>query len=98
MRRNLAARLPRGRSRDPMREHDALPRPLRLWAAQAKLPWCPRSLRRAWDKALRRTGCPQAALRRLDACEAATLARERGPRGLAGPAPRPGSEVRGVTP
>lgn len=74
---NLVTRLPRGRSTNPMREHDRLPLPLRVWATQAKLPWCPRSLRRAFGRALRRTGCVDSALRRLDACEIATLAREK---------------------
>lgn len=76
MRRNLSRTLPPGRSQDPMREHDRLPLPLRLWATQALRPWCPRSLRRIYEKALARTGSVEAALQRLEACEAATLARE----------------------
>ena len=77
MRRNDASRLPRGRSLDPMREHDRLPAPLRIWATEAKYPWDPRSIRRVFEKALRRTGCERAALARLDRAEALTLAREK---------------------
>jgi Family of unknown function (DUF6525) len=71
-------RSPRARSRigDAMREHDRLPVELRLWAAQAALPWSPHSLRRVWDRALAQTGCSKAALARLSAAEASTLARE----------------------
>jgi hypothetical protein len=76
MRRNVSRTLPPGRSSNPMRDHDRLPPPLRLWATQALRPWCPRSLRRAFERALARTGSVEAALRRLEACEAATLARE----------------------
>lgn len=59
-----------------MRAHDRLPAELRLWASQAALPWTPRSLRRAWMRAVRQTGCRKAALDRLNVIEAATLARE----------------------
>ncbi|WP_395540609.1 DUF6525 family protein [Neotabrizicola sp. sgz301269] len=76
---NLRSAKARTRPGDPMRAHDALPAPLRQWAAQAVLPWSARSLRRAWTRALRATGCPRAALLRLSAAEAATLASE-GPR------------------
>ncbi|WP_225026235.1 DUF6525 family protein [Xinfangfangia pollutisoli] len=74
--RNLASPRARARAGDPMRDHDALPPALRQWAAQAALPWSARSLRRAWTRALARTGCPDAALHRLAAAETATLARE----------------------
>jgi len=59
-----------------MRDHDALPDPLRRWATQAALPWSARSLHRAWTRALAATGCPEAALSRIAGAEAATLARE----------------------
>jgi hypothetical protein len=76
MTRNLTSPQARWRRTNPMRDHDALPAPLRAWAAQAALPWSARSLRRAWEKSLAATGCPKAALHRLAAAEAATLARE----------------------
>ena len=59
-----------------MRDHDALPLPLRQWAAQAALPYSARSLRRIWARALTATGCPDRALARLQRAESATLARE----------------------
>lgn len=76
MSRNLTSPRARWRRTNPMREHDALPAPLRRWAAQAALPYSAASLRRVWARALAATGCPQAALARLAAAEAATLARE----------------------
>ncbi len=74
--RNLTSPRARLRPVNPMRDHDALPAPLRQWATQAALPWSARSLRRAWAKSLAATGCPNAALARLARAEAATLARE----------------------
>jgi hypothetical protein len=74
--RNLASPRARLRLTNPMRDHDALPAPLRQWATQAALPWSARSLRRAWVKSLAATGCPNAALARLQRAEVATLARE----------------------
>ncbi len=74
--RNLASPRARWRQTNPMRDHDALPAPLRQWATQAALPWSARSLRRAWAKSLAATGCPDKALARLRRAEAATLARE----------------------
>jgi hypothetical protein len=74
--RNLTSPRARWRQTNPMRDHDALPAPLRQWAAQAALPWSAQSLRRLWIKSLAATGCPDAALTRLQRAEAATLARE----------------------
>jgi len=77
--RNLRAGTARWRAGDAMREFDALPPPLRAWLREAALPWSAKSALRIWQKA-RREGGTQAALRRLAAVEAGTLARE----GLAG--------------
>jgi hypothetical protein len=60
----------------PMDDHDRLPPVLRMWVAHAALPWSASSVRRLWVRALAETGCPQAALARLDRAEAATLARD----------------------
>lgn len=78
-RRNLATRL-RTRARpDPMRAYDALPPEVRGWLAHARLPWCPLSARRLWDRALARARGDRAqALAALERAEAAALARERG--------------------
>lgn len=54
------------RSEDPMREYDRLPAELRAWLASALLPWRPRSVRRAFDRAVARTHDPAGALRELD--------------------------------
>jgi hypothetical protein len=70
-----SSRIRAGRG-NPMRDHDALPEPLRRWATMAALPWSARSLRRAWARAMAATGCPEAALNRLAAAEAKTLARD----------------------
>lgn len=78
---NLASSLSRRRkprpARDPMAEFDRLPPELRRWLAQAALPWSPRSALRAWQRALAQSRAPQDALARLDALQAARLARDR---------------------
>lgn len=76
MTRNLRSPRARLRAANPMRDHDALPPPLRQWATAAALPWSARSLRRAFARALAVTGCPKAALVRLSRAEAATLSRD----------------------
>ncbi|MEM6657768.1 MAG: DUF6525 family protein [Pseudomonadota bacterium] len=66
----------RKRREDPMREFDRLPPPLRAWLANAALPWRPRSVRRAYDRALSRTGDPSYALQELDRLQAKQLAKD----------------------
>ncbi|TQS73951.1 hypothetical protein ERN12_01640 [Rhodobacteraceae bacterium] len=57
-----------------MSEFDRLPPELRLWLAQAALPWSPRSAARAWRKALRESyGDTRRAHTRLDFLEQARL-------------------------
>ena len=51
---------------DPMREFDRLPKLLREWLSQAALPWAPKSVHRAYNKALRQTGDTGLALRHLE--------------------------------
>lgn len=46
----------RSRRGDPMTSYDQLPPELRLWVAQATLPWSPHSTLRAWRRALRTCG------------------------------------------
>ena len=77
MRRNLATTLQRRVRADPMAAFDRLPPPARAFVNQAVLPWSAASVARLWTRALAETGCPQAALDRLRAAEARTLARER---------------------
>lgn len=68
MNRNLGAtRLKRRRrSENPMQEFDRLPAELRSWLAVAMLPWRPRSVLRAYDKAFARTQDKERALQELD--------------------------------
>ena len=54
------------RNSDPMREFDRLPKLLREWLSGAALPWAPKSVYRAYNKALRQTGDTGLALRQLE--------------------------------
>jgi len=56
----------RRRCADPMRDYDRLPAELRRWLASAAFPWSPRSVRRAFERALARTRDTSAALAELD--------------------------------
>lgn len=63
------------RATDPMRDFDALPRPLRRWMAEAALPWSPASCRAIWQRVRRAGGSVDEALDRLDRAERAMLQR-----------------------
>ncbi len=75
---NLRTGLPRKRRAGrPMAEYDQLPPPLRAWLAGAALPWSPRSAKRLWRDALRKTGGDQQqALALLSAAEQRRLDRD----------------------
>lgn len=64
------------RAEDPMREFDRLPPELRAWLAGAVLPWRPRSVRRAYEKALRQTRDRHEAFRELDLLQSRRIARD----------------------
>lgn len=66
----------RPRKGNPMRDFDRLPAPLRAWVARADLPWRAQSVRRAYDRAVARTGCADQALRELDALQARLVAKD----------------------
>ena len=51
---------------DPMKDFDKLPKILRDWLNLAALPWRPKSVFRAYNKALLQTGDPSLALRQLE--------------------------------
>lgn len=72
---NLGATPLRAKQRaiDPMRVYDGLPPELRIWIANAALPWSPISCLRLWQRALREEGCHRAAQARLDRAEAMCL-------------------------
>ncbi|TPE47007.1 hypothetical protein FJM51_20875 [Amaricoccus solimangrovi] len=61
-----------------MADYDRLPADLRAWLAQAALPWSPRSVSRAFGRALaRRRGDRTAALAELDRLQERRLAASR---------------------
>ena len=59
-----------------MREFDGLPSEVRNWMASAQLPWSPRSVRRAYHKALSRTGDSDEAIRTLDEMQSRLVAKD----------------------
>lgn len=59
-----------------MREFDRLPAELRTWLAAAVLPWRPRSVRRAYERALALTGDSAHALKALDRLQARLVAKD----------------------
>ncbi|MEM6438758.1 MAG: DUF6525 family protein [Pseudomonadota bacterium] len=66
----------RRRACDPMADFDRLPPDLRAWLAAAVLPWSPRSVRRAFDRALARLSDRAAALEELDRLQARRVAQD----------------------
>ncbi|WGH77433.1 DUF6525 family protein [Jannaschia ovalis] len=63
--------------RDNMAEFDALPRALREWLAEARLPWSPASARRAWRRAMwKGLGRTSKAVAYMNALEDARLAQD----------------------
>jgi Family of unknown function (DUF6525) len=73
---NLSSPNARASNGCPMAAYDRLPPELRAWLAAAALPWSIKSVRKIWRQALHRSGDRNAALARLAAAEAATLAQE----------------------
>lgn len=64
------------RAEDPMRDYDSLPPDLRDWLSRAVLPWRPKSVRRAFDKALARHKDRTTALRDLDLLQQRRVAKD----------------------
>jgi len=64
------------RREDPMREFDRLPPGLRAWLATALLPWRPRSVRAAFDRAYARTRDTSRALAELDRLQRRLVAQD----------------------
>ena len=54
------------RTSDPMKEFDRMPKLLREWLSGAALPWAPKSVYRAYKKALKKNGNSKIALQYLD--------------------------------
>lgn len=59
-----------------MRDYDRLPAELRRWLATATLPWGPKSARRAYDKALARTGTASRAIAEMEALQLRLIAKD----------------------
>lgn len=66
----------RRRNEDSMREFDRLPPELRAWLAAAILPWRPRSVRSAFERALARTKDHSRALQELDRLQDRLIAKD----------------------
>jgi hypothetical protein len=66
------------RNEDPMRDFDRLPPELRAWLAAALLPWRPRSVRRAFDRAVARTRDRTRALEELDRLQERLVTKDAG--------------------
>ena len=66
------------RNEDPMQDFDRLPAELRAWLASAVLPWRPRSVRRAFDRAVARTRDRSRALEELDRLQERLVAKDAG--------------------
>jgi hypothetical protein len=64
------------RNEDPMREYDRLPAELRAWLASAVLPWRPRSVRSACERAWARTKDHSRALEELDQLQDRLVAKD----------------------
>ena len=64
------------RREDPMRDFDWLPPELRAWLAEAVLPWRPRSVRRAFERAVARTRNRARALEELDRLQDRLVAKD----------------------
>jgi len=64
------------RNEDPMRDFDRLPPELRAWVAAAALPWRPRSVRRAFERAVARSRDRARALEELDRLQDRLVARD----------------------
>lgn len=59
-----------------MRDFDGLPQELRVWVAQAMLPWSAASVRKAYAKAVARTGDKTLALKELDMLQRSLVAKD----------------------
>ncbi len=64
------------RTEDPMRDFDRLPAELRAWLAAAVLPWRPRSVRRAFERAVAQTRDRAHALEELDRIQDRLVAKD----------------------
>ena len=54
------------RNENPLLDYDRLPRDLRAWIANAELPWRPRSVLKAYERAFSKTGGRNKAMNELN--------------------------------
>ena len=54
------------RNENPLLDYDRLPRDLRAWIANAELPWRPRSVLKAYERAFSKTGDRNKAMNKLN--------------------------------
>ena len=54
------------RNENPLLDYDRLPKELRAWVANAELPWRPRSVLKAYERAFSKTGDRNKALIELN--------------------------------
>lgn len=66
----------RRRTASPMQEYDRLPPELRAWLSSAILPWSPRSVRRAYKRALFRTRDADLAIGELEQMQRRNVAKD----------------------
>ncbi|MCF2904074.1 DUF6525 family protein [Octadecabacter sp. CECT 8868] len=64
------------RARNPMQDYDRLPPELRVWVSGALLPWRAATVRRAYDRALARSGDQDRALAELDRLQRKQVAKD----------------------
>lgn len=66
----------KARAASPMRDYDNLPYELRVWMAQAILPWSAASVHTSYRKAVARTGSNALAVKELDHLQRALVAKD----------------------
>ena len=64
------------RGGNALQEFDRMPVELRMWLAAASLPWRPKSVQRAYERALRQTASKDEALKRLCQIESRLIAKD----------------------
>jgi len=64
------------RNENPLLDYDRLPRDLRAWVANAKLPWRPRSVIKAYERAFLKTGDPNKAINELNYIQHRLIAKD----------------------
>tara|TARA_B110000003_G_scaffold87285_1_gene89393 strand:+ start:9304 stop:9585 length:282 start_codon:yes stop_codon:yes gene_type:complete len=64
------------RNENPLLDYDRLPRDLRTWVANAELPWRPRSVLKAYERAFLKTGDRNKAMNELNNIQHRLVARD----------------------